>query len=117
MSLYNINPCCFQRLNTRRTICHRRGGAATGDNQVPPQAPSEGVAMMVNPTWLTDVEVRAYLAHMLKDIAMHAQSMNQVNRKNVQRENPPVRRWADRLRDFTRMNPPIFIGSNTLLDP
>ena len=42
---------------------------------------------------------------------------NQVNRKNVQIENPSVRRMADRLRDFTRMNPPIFIGSKTSKDP
>ena len=33
----------------------------------------------------------------------------QVKRQDVQRENPPVCSIADRLRDFTRMNTPIFI--------
>ena len=41
----------------------------------------------------------------------------QVNRQNVQRENPPVRSMADRLRDFRRMSPPIFTGSKTSEDP
>ena len=40
----------------------------------------------------------------------------QVNRQDVQRENPPVRSMADRLRDFTRMNPPIFTGDTTSED-
>ena len=37
----------------------------------------------------------------------------QVNRQDVQRKNPPVRSMADRLRDFTRMNPLIFTGAKT----
>ena len=56
MRVSNINPCCFQRINTRITICQRRGGEAAGGNQVPPQAPAEGVAMSVNPAGLTDAE-------------------------------------------------------------
>ena len=84
MSLSNINPCCFQRMNTRRYICKRRGGAATRDNQFLPKAPTEGVAMQVNPTGLTDVEVWASLAHMAQAITMQAQSMiDQVNRQNI----------------------------------
>ena len=41
----------------------------------------------------------------------------QVNRQDVQRENPPVCSMADRLRDFTRMNPSIFTGAKTPEDP
>ena len=41
----------------------------------------------------------------------------QVNQQDVQRENPPVRSMADRLRDFMRMNLPIFTGSKTSEDP
>ena len=41
----------------------------------------------------------------------------QVNRQDVQRKNPPVRSMADRLHDFTRMNPPIITGDTTSEDP
>ena len=74
--------------------------------------------MPVNPTGLTNAEVRAYLAQIAQDITMQAQSMtDQVDRQNVQRKNPPVCSMVDRLRDFTRMNPPIFRGSKTSRDP
>ena len=47
-----------------------------------------------------------------------AQTMTvQVNRQDVQRENPPVRNIDERLRDFTRMNPPIFTVAKTSEDP
>ena len=68
-------------MNTRRTVGQRRGVAAVGDDQVPPKALVEGVAMSVNPTGLTDAEVRASLAQMAQAITMQAQVMNnQVNR-------------------------------------
>ena len=35
-----------------------------GGNQVPPQAPAEGVVMPINSAELTNAEVRASLAHM-----------------------------------------------------
>ncbi|XP_069152031.1 uncharacterized protein [Solanum lycopersicum] len=55
---------------------------------------------------------------MAQAITMQAQAMTaQVNRQDVLRENPPVRSIADRLRDFTRMNPPIFTGAKTSEDP
>ena len=106
MSVSNINYYCFQR------------SAAAGGNQVPPQAPTEGVAILVNPAGLTDAEVWESLAQMAQAITMQAQAMNsKVNRQNFERENPPQRSMADRLRDFTRMNRPIFTVSNTLEDP
>ena len=56
--------------------------------------------MPVNPVGLTDAEVRTSLAQMAQAITMQAQVMTaQVNRQDVQRENPPVRSMADRLRD------------------
>lgn len=74
--------------------------------------------MPVNPAGLTDAEVRASLAQMAQAITMQAQAMTaQVNRQDVLRENPLVRSMADRLRDFTRMNPPIFTGAKTSEDP
>ena len=53
MSVSKINLCSFQKMNTKRNIRQKRGRATTGDNQVPPQARGEGVAMPVNPAWLT----------------------------------------------------------------
>ena len=74
--------------------------------------------MPVNPARLTDAEVRASLAQMAPAITIQAQAMTaQVNRENVQRENPPVRSMPERLRDFTRMNPQIFTAAKTLEDP
>ncbi|XP_069144489.1 uncharacterized protein [Solanum lycopersicum] len=105
-------------MNTWGTKGLRTGAAAARGNQNPPQAPAEGVAMPVNPAGLTDAEVRASLAQMAQAITMQAQAMtSQVNRQDVLRENPPVRSIADRLRDFTRMNPPIFTGAKTSEDP
>ena len=43
---------------------------------------------------------------------MQDQAMtDQVNWQNIHRENPPVHSMAERLRDFTRMNPLIFTRS------
>ena len=42
---------------------------------------------------------------------------DKVKRQNIQRENPLVRSMIDRLRGFTRMNPPIFTRSKTSEDP
>ena len=74
--------------------------------------------MTVNPPGLTDAEVRASLAQITQASTMQAKDMtSQVNRQDVQRENPTVRNMADRVRDFTRMNPPIFTGAKTLENP
>ena len=75
MSVSNINPCCLQRMNSRRTIGHRRGVATVGDNQAPPQALAEGVALPVNQAGFTDAEVRASLAQILRAIIMLAPTM------------------------------------------
>ena len=62
-------------MNTRKANGKRRGVAAAGSNQNPPQALVEGVPMRVNPVRLTNVEVRASLAMMAQAIIMQAQSM------------------------------------------
>ena len=55
---------------------------------------------------------------MAQAITMQAQATTAlVNRQDFERENPPIRSIADRLRHFTRMNPPIFTGSKTSKDP
>ena len=74
--------------------------------------------MLVNRIGLTDAEVRAFMAQMTQSITLQAQAMiAQVNRQDVQRQNPLVCSMADRMRDFTRMNPSIFTGSKTSEDP
>ena len=74
--------------------------------------------MPVNLVGLTNAEVQASLSQMQHVTTMKDPTMTyQVNRQNVQRENPPVRNMAERLSDFTRMNPPIFTGSKTSEDP
>ena len=78
-----------------------RGGAAAADNQVPPQAPVEAMAIPVNPAGLTNAYVRASLAQMENVITMQAQAMtDQVNRYNVQRENPTACSIADKVYEF-----------------
>ena len=72
----------------------------------------------VNPARLTDDEVRASLAQIAQTITMQAQTMTaQVNREDVQRENLPVRNMAEMVRDFMRMNPPMFTRAKTSWDP
>ena len=66
---------CFQKINTRGNAGWGRVGEAAGDNQVPPQAPTAGVAMPVNPAGLTDSGVRTSLALMAQDITVHSQAM------------------------------------------
>ena len=74
--------------------------------------------MPINPAGSAYAEVRASLDLMAQFITMQAQTMTaQVNQQNVERENPLVRSMADRLRDFTRMNPPVFTRSKTSDDP
>ena len=49
---------------------------------------------------------------------MQAKAMTaQVNCRNVERENPPVHSIANWLRDFSRMNPPIFTSAKTSKNP
>ena len=118
MSVSNIDSYCFQRMNNRGNVEQWRGGVSAGDTLVLPDAPAKEVDMPVNHVGLTDAEVWASLDQMALTITMQAQAMTaQVNRKNVLRENTPVRIMADRLRDLTRNYPPIFTGSMIFEDP
>ena len=96
MRVSNINPCCFQKINTRRTIGQRRGGAAAGVNQVPPQAPAEGVAMPVNPAGLIDVEKSEFASYRQTDVA---QSWYIVSYDNRASEGGPIT-WDLSKMDF-----------------
>ena len=65
--------------------------------------------MLVNPTGLTDGEVRKTLVEMSQAITLQAQAMTALAEKQgVPRENPPTSTMANRLRDFTRIHPPFY---------
>ena len=70
--------------------------------------------MPVNPAALTDGEVRETVVLMAKAITAKAQSItDQATREGAPRENPHATTMASRLRDFTRMNRPVYFGSRT----
>ena len=74
--------------------------------------------MLVNPTGLTDEEVRTTLVQMAQSITLQAQAMTaQAEQQGVPMENPPASTMVNRLSDITRMNPPFFTGSKTSEDP
>ncbi|XP_015081275.1 uncharacterized protein LOC107024844 [Solanum pennellii] len=55
---------------------------------------------------------------MAQAISMHAQAITaQATREGAPRENLYASTMASRLRDFTRMNPPVYYGSKTNEDP
>ena len=69
--------------------------------------------MLVNQTGLTDRKVSKYLVKMHQAITLQAQAMTaQAEQQGVTRENPPSSTMTHRLKDITRVNPLIYIGSN-----
>ena len=77
-------------MNMRRNAGGEIWGAAAGVNQVPPQALAAAMEMHVNPTGLTDGEVRKYLVQMAQAIPLQAHAMKaQVEQQGVPKENPP----------------------------
>ena len=72
--------------------------------------------MYVNPIRLTDGEVTA-LVEMAQAITLQDQAMTaQAKQRGVPKENPPSNTIVSRLRDFTRMNSPVYIGSKIVED-
>ena len=68
--------------------------------------------VLVNPPDLTDSKVWAALLQMAQAITTRAQAITaQANREVAPRENPHASTMVSRLRDFTRMNPPMYFGS------
>ncbi|TMX00248.1 hypothetical protein EJD97_001134 [Solanum chilense] len=96
-------------MNTRRNAGKEIGGEVAGVNQVPPQALAAGMEMYVNPNGLIDRELRTTLVQMAQPITLQALAMiAQAKQQGVPRENPPSSTMASRLRDFTRVNPPVY---------
>ena len=104
-------------MNTRENAGGEIGGAAAGVNQVPPQAQAAGMKMPINPTGLTETYVRKTLVQSDQDINLQAHTMTaQTEQQVVPRENPHFFTMASGLRDFTRVNPPIYTGSKIIDD-
>ncbi|XP_049391777.1 uncharacterized protein LOC125856309 [Solanum stenotomum] len=99
-------------MNTRRANIRRMH-----DNNVNEEAPQANQAP-INHTAMLGVEVRSTLLMLAQVMTTHAQTMMaQANRDVGTHVNPNVNSMASRLRDFVRMNPPIFLGSEVGEDP
>ncbi|WMV24726.1 hypothetical protein MTR67_018111 [Solanum verrucosum] len=68
---------------------------------------NQGNQVLVDPQAMTNEEVRSALLMMAQAVTTQAQTNRDVE-ANV---NPNVITMASRLRDFVRMNPPVFLGS------
>ena len=87
---------------------------------IPPQgnkgAPQEQVRLgdqeLVNPLAITDGEIRTNFLNMDKAMTTQSQAIvAQENREVAPCENQNASTMASRLRNFIRMNPPMFFGS------
>ena len=108
--------CVGRRMNTKRIAGKSVGEASVRGNQASLQAPDAGVQVPVNLVGLTDEEVRAALVQIDQAITSQAQDITaQVTREGAPRDNPHASTMA-RLRDFTRINPPVYFGSKTNKD-
>ena len=93
-------------MNMRRNAAKRVGEAVAGGNQAPPQSPSDGVEVLVNPAALKDGEVREALVQMVQAITTQAHGMTtQATRVGASRKNPYASTMATKLKYFTIMNP------------
>ena len=73
--------------------------------------------MTINPTRLTDGEVSRTFVEMAQAITLQALAMTaHVEQQGVPRENPPAITMSNRLRNFTRMNPPVYTASKIVED-
>uniref|UniRef100_M1DPA3 Gag-pol polyprotein n=1 Tax=Solanum tuberosum TaxID=4113 RepID=M1DPA3_SOLTU len=102
----------------------RRAQEENVNDEVPPQAPQDPQAPNDEEV-MTNVEIRAAFQTLTQLITVQAQTVTtqaqimvaQSNQEVRPRVEPNVSTMASRLRDFTRMNPPIFLGSKVNEDP
>ena len=110
--------CACRKMNTRRNTDRSVGEEVVGGNQAPPQSPAAGVQVSFNPAPFRDGEVRAAMVQMAQAITSKAHTITtQATREGAPIENPHASTIASRLRDFTRINPPVNFGSRTNMDP
>ena len=112
-------------MNRRRKSARRVGeeianvGATLLGNRNSPQVQVVASDQVpVNPLAMTDGEARKTLFHMEKSITTQDRAITaQANRDVVPRENQHASTMASCLRDFVKMNPPMYFGSKVNEDP
>ncbi|XP_015072587.1 uncharacterized protein LOC107016711 [Solanum pennellii] len=101
---------------SRRIDCEC--GATPQGNQVPPQVQAAvNDQVPIDPPSMTDGEVRTSLFQLGQAITTQVQAITTQGNREVPRENQHASTMANRLRDFTRMNPPMVFGSKVYEDP
>ena len=85
-------------------------GGPPGGDQLPPLEEHANIEKApVNPSPLTDGDIRVAIIQLAQVVTTQAQTMKtQANREVAPRPNQQVITVASHLRDFTRMNPPTF---------
>ena len=112
---------CYRKINTTRTPS-RRVEENDVNEEIPPQVEhvaqgdevpigGQGNDVLVVPPKMTNGEIREALLTLARDLTTH------VNMDVAPRVNVVENTMASRLRDFVRMNPPIFLGSKVGEDP
>ena len=105
----------FRKINTRRNVDRLIEGVGAGVNHISSQAPTAEMEMHVNPTGLTDGEVKTGQVQMDQAITLQAKDMTALAEKQgVPRKNPPSSTIYNWLSDFMRMISPIYTGSKLL---
>ena len=87
-------------------------------NQAIHHAPATAEQVHINPKGLTDGEVRNASMQTEHAITTMGQAITaQASREGAPRENLHASTMSSSLRDFTRMNPPVYYGSKVTKDP
>ena len=110
----------IRRTSSRRVaeeIANARATSQGNRNALEVQATTNNHVPVNHPAMMGG-EVREALSQMGQSITTQAQAIiTQANSEVAPQKNQHASTMASRLRDFTRMNPPMYFGSNVDEDP